>query len=203
MEWIIIMAIVAWAIMFTLKAKTKKTKEERKVWDVQNKKSEARKTPTIEKAEPATTNNKKQLDNVLKNKYEKQKLFNKTEEDVFKIVMNLINTHAKGHYRINGQTSLGEILTCKDRAAFFAINAKRVDMLIINREMEPIAAIEVNGTGHYQDDALERDEIKRAAIESAGIKYIAIRENENAKEKLERELIHILAINQPRKITTK
>jgi len=56
----------------------------------------------------------------------------------------------------------------------------------------PVAVIEVNGTGHYQNNALERDEIKRIAVESAGIRYIAIRENENKKEKLERELLYML-----------
>lgn len=172
MVGVIVLAVIAWTILILMAILLKKNKR-------------------AKNTDSNNTNNK-QLDNVLKNKYEKQKLFNKREEEVFKLVLNLINQHAKGHYRINGQTSLGEILTCKDRNAYFAINAKRVDMLIVNREMEPVAVIEVNGTGHYQNNALERDEIKRAAIESAGIKYIAIRENENIKEKLDRELIYIL-----------
>ena len=162
-------------------------------------------TPTIEKlAAPSyQPENKsfsnKQLEEVLKCKFEKQRLFNQTEEKVYRLIIEMINTHAEGHFKVNEQTSLGEILKCKEdfwgNKAFKAINSKRIDLLIVNRDLMPIAAIEVNGTGHYFNNALERDEIKRAAIESAGIKYIAIRENENAKEKLERELLHTLTSN--------
>jgi hypothetical protein len=141
----------------------------------------------------------KQLNEVLKYKFERQRLFNYTEEKIFNLLIEIIDNHAKGIYRINGQTSLGEILKCNDRVAYNAINSKRVDFLIIDTEHMPIAAIEANGTGHYQNNALERDEIKRAAIESAGIKYIALRKNENPREKLERELMHILTSNNKQK----
>lgn len=148
----------------------------------------------------------KQLSEVLKCKFEKKRLFNYTEEKVYRLLIEMINTHAKGYFKVNGQTSLGEIINYQkglwNRKAFNAINSKRVDLLIVNRDLMPVAVIEVNGTGHYFNNALERDEIKRAAIESAGIKYIAIRENENAKEKLERELMHILITNQTNKITS-
>lgn len=56
----------------------------------------------------------------------------------------------------------------------------------------PVAVIEVNGAGHYQGDALLRDETKRTAIECVGIKYIATRENEGAHEKLKNEIESVL-----------
>ncbi len=89
------------------------------------------------------------------------------------------------------QTSLGEILR-SSHEGYKTINSKRVDFCIVDKEFMPVAVIEVNGTGHYQGDALQRDETKRVAIEGAGIKYIAIRENENTQEKLNRELNPIL-----------
>lgn len=132
----------------------------------------------------------------LTHKYEKQRLFNKGEEEVFKLLLRIIHTHAKGQFRVNGQTSLGELLRTKNTYAFNVINFKRVDFCIVDKDYLPVAVIEVNGSGHYQNNALERDEIKRAAVESAGIKYIALRENENKQEKLERELIYVLTQNK-------
>jgi hypothetical protein len=164
--------------------------------------------PIIEESTKLFNSNKtesysnKQLAEVLKCKFEKKRLFNHTEEKVYRLIIEMINTHAKGHFKVNGQTNLGEFIKCKEdfwgNKAFKAINSKRVDLLIVNRDLMPVAAIEVNGTGHYFNNALERDEIKRAAIESAGIKYIAIRENEDSKEKLERELLYVFksAINK-------
>ncbi|HTG56500.1 MAG TPA: DUF2726 domain-containing protein [Niabella sp.] len=148
--------------------------------------------PKEDKAEEEDTS--KALKIALSNKYEKQRLYNKTEEEVFKLLIQLIYTHAKGQYKVNGQTSLGELLKTNNKYAFNVVNYKRVDFCIVDREYMPIAVIEVNGTGHYQNNALERDEIKRAACESAGIKYVAIRENESKKEKLERELLSLLKI---------
>ncbi len=128
-----------------------------------------------------------QLSITLNNKYEKQRLINKTEEEVYKIILRMIYQHAKGQYKINMQTSLGETLK-STYEGHRTINSKRVDFCIVDRDFMPVAVVEVNGAGHYQGDALIREEIKRAAIESAGIKYIAIRENENINEKLVREL---------------
>src|SRR5690606_13749636 len=149
---------------------------------------------TIVEDTKAEEDTSKALKIALSNKYEKQRLYNKTEEDVFKLLVQLIYTHAKGQYKVNGQTSLGEILKTPNKYAFNVVNYKRVDFCIVDREYMPIAVIEVNSTGHYQNNALERDEIKRVACESAGIKYIAIRENESKKEKLERELLSLLKI---------
>lgn len=146
--------------------------------------------PKEDKAEEEDTS--KALKIALSNKYEKQRLYNKTEEEVFKLLVQLIYTHTKGQYKVNGQTSLGELLKTNNKYAFNVINYKRVDFCIIDKNFLPVAIIEVNGAGHYQNNALERDEIKRAAAESAGIKYIAVRENENKEEKLKRELLPLL-----------
>lgn len=145
--------------------------------------------PPIEK--PSTFDKKDQLSITLNNKYEKKRMLNKTEEEVYKIILRMIYLHAKGQYKINMQTSLGEILKSSPDG-HKTINCKRVDFCIVDKEFMPVAVIEVNGTGHYQGDALLRDETKRTAIECAGITYIAIRENEVKEEKICRELVPIL-----------
>lgn len=139
------------------------------------------------KSKPLSYTKDSQLTVALNSKYEKQRILNTPEEEVYKIVLRMIYQHAKGQFKINMQTSLGEILKCEGKG-YDAIKCKRVDFCIVNKEFMPVAVIEVNGGGHYQGDALLRDETKRTAIESAGIKYIAVRENENPAEKLNREL---------------
>lgn len=197
MKWFVIFVVtliitqIIYKIFFS-----KKIKNNKSLWDVKNTLPsniavEKNLLPNYSNQNESYSN--KQLSEVLKCKFEKQRLFNHTEEKIYRLLIEMINTHAKGHFKVNGQTSLGEILKCKERFGFNAINSKRIDLLIVNRDLMPVAAIEVNGTGHYQNNALERDEIKRAAIESAGIKYIAVRENENAREKLHRELLHVLS----------
>lgn len=74
--------------------------------------------------------------------------------------------------RVFAQVNLGEILTSADRPAFAAINAKRVDMLVVDQEGWPILAIEVQGSGHYLGDARVRDAIKRIALRKAGVDLI-------------------------------
>jgi len=123
----------------------------------------------------------------LRHTYEKKRLLNRSEEKVYKAMLQIIYSNEKNGFKISMQPSLGEILNCEPEG-HKTINSKRVDFCIVDRNYMPVAVIEVNGSGHYQGDALERDEVKRAAIESAGIKYIALRENENINDKLVREL---------------
>ncbi len=179
--------VLAIAIVLALVA-PKKKRSYRSPW--RNPKKESLITEKPREIKP-TFEKKDQLSITLKNKYEKQRLLNKTEEEVYKIILRMIYTHAKGQYKINMQTSLGEILR-SSYEGYKTINSKRVDFCIVDKEFMPVAVIEVNGTGHYQGDALQRDETKRTAIESAGIKYVAVRENENTQEKLYRELKPIL-----------
>ena len=63
------------------------------------------------------------------------------------------------------QVSLGEILSAKGEA-YRAINSKRVDMIIIDARGYPKVAIEIQGSGHYQGDALQNDAIKRTALQN-------------------------------------
>jgi len=66
------------------------------------------------------------------------------------------------------QVSLGEVLSSPDARAYSAINSKRVDLLIVSRSGDPIAAIEYQGHGHYQGTAAARDAVKKEALRKAG-----------------------------------
>jgi hypothetical protein len=64
-------------------------------------------------------------------------------------------------WRVMGQVSVGEVLSSPDARAYSAINSKRVDLLIVSRNGDPIAAIEYQGHTHYQGSAAARDAVKK------------------------------------------
>jgi hypothetical protein len=77
-------------------------------------------------------------------------------------------------WRVMAQVSLGEVLSSSDARAYSAINSKRVDLLIVSRKGDPIAAIEYQGHGHYQGTAAARDAVKREALRKAEVRYIEV-----------------------------
>lgn len=99
------------------------------------------------------------------------RLMNHGERRVFAAVERAVASDGR---RVFAQVNLGEILRCDDSEAFYAINAKRVDMLVVDEQGWPLLAIEVQGSGHYQGDADLRDAIKRQALESAGVGVLEV-----------------------------
>ncbi|WP_338426832.1 DUF2726 domain-containing protein [Sphingopyxis kveilinensis] len=78
-------------------------------------------------------------------------------------------------WRAMGQVSLGEILASPDEAAFFAVNSKRVDLLIVDADCRPLHAVEMQGKGHHlSDNSAARDAVKREALRRAGIGYVEV-----------------------------
>ena len=100
-----------------------------------------------------------------------------------------INT-ADLKWRVMAQVSLGEVLSSPDARAYSAINSKRVDLLIVSRSGDPIAAIEYQGHGHYQGTAAARDAVKKEALRKAGVRYIAVTP-ESGPEDMAREISRI------------
>ena len=100
-----------------------------------------------------------------------------------------INT-ADLKWRVMAQVSLGEVLSSPDARAYSAINSKRVDLLIVSRSGDPIAAIEYQGHGHYQGTAAARDAVKKEALRKAGVGYIAVTP-ESGTEDMAREISRI------------
>lgn len=132
-----------------------------------------RSTPEYTREE---TTAERQLNAVRNSEYRKRPLMNKSEYGVFCKLEKLLSTSHRG-YRVFSQVSLGEILGSDDKQAYLAINSKRADFVIIDRSGQPIAVVEYHGSGHYQDDAILRDAVKREACSSAGIAFIGLSES--------------------------
>lgn len=115
----------------------------------------------------------RQLSTVRSNEFYKCRLMNKGEYGVFQKLEKLLSASHRG-YRVFAQVSLGEILGSDDTQAYFAINSKRADFVIIDWAGQPVAVVEYHGSGHYQGDAIIRDSVKREACKSAGIAFIEL-----------------------------
>lgn len=114
----------------------------------------------------------KHLAAVMHGGFDRQRILNRSEYRVFCIVERALRAH--NGYRVFPQTSLGEVLQSPDKEAFMAINAKRVDLLVVDGAGWPVLAIEYQGEGHYQGVAIARDAIKKEALRKAGVRYIEV-----------------------------
>lgn len=128
--------------------------------------------PFVQTPRPAPiTDSAEQLRIVTAASFDKQPILTKTEARVLFAAEQAIEA-AGLPWRVMAQVCLGEVLTTPDRIAYSAINSKRVDLLVVTRSGEPLAAIEYQGRGHYRGDAPARDAVKREALRKAGIRYI-------------------------------
>ena len=105
--------------------------------------------------------------------FQRKRILNVGEYRTFRTVEDELIALRRG-YRAFPQTSLGEILGSADDEAFRAINAKRVDILVVDRGGWPVLAIEYQGAGHYQGTAIARDTIKVTALNNAGVGYLEV-----------------------------
>jgi Protein of unknown function (DUF2726) len=127
-----------------------------------------------------------QLNSVMSAEFTIRPLLSAREARVFSQAERILVDLAQP-WRVMAQVSLGEILASSDKAAFWAINAKRVDLLLVSEKYEPIAAIEFQGEGHYQGSAAARDAVKKEALRKAGIRYIEMTANHTPTD-LRREI---------------
>jgi hypothetical protein len=124
---------------------------------------------------------KLQLEAVSNIGFQRTKLMNKGEFRVFLAVEALLARHNNGH-RVMAQVNLGEIVEpdpaapdVQRREAFASINSKRVDMLVIDRFGDAVAAIEIQGSGHHLGKtAFMRDAVKREALRRAGVAFLEV-----------------------------
>ncbi|MBA3055552.1 MAG: DUF2726 domain-containing protein [Sphingomonadales bacterium] len=114
-----------------------------------------------------------QLRVVMEAQFKPRPLLNKPERRLLAHLDRALAEETSG-WRAMGQVSLGEILASDDSEAFFAINSKRVDLLIVDADCRPLHAIEFQGTGHHQGTAAARDAVKKEALRRAGIGYVEI-----------------------------
>ena len=114
-----------------------------------------------------------QLRRVFRAPFQKQKLMNFSEFQVFRIIEQDVAIRRAG-LRLVAQAPLGEILKSQHKNGFRAVNGKRIDMLILDRAGWPLLAIEYQGEGHYDDTSDLRDAIKKTALTKAGIGYLEL-----------------------------
>jgi uncharacterized protein DUF2726 len=114
-----------------------------------------------------------QLRTIMRAEFKPQRLLNKSETRLFKAIDKWVIELRPG-WQVMAQVSLGEILKCEDKTAYACINSKRVDLLIVDDECRPLHAIEYQGSGHHQHDAVARDAVKKEALRRAGIGYVEV-----------------------------
>jgi len=115
-----------------------------------------------------------QLKVVMGANFAPRALLNKPERRLLSCIESVLTAECPG-YRAMGQVSLGEILSSPEKDAYFAINAKRVDLLIVDPACRPVCAIEFQGTGHHVGpNAAARDAVKKEALRRAGLRMVEV-----------------------------
>jgi len=116
-----------------------------------------------------------------------QPLLNKSETRLFKALDKIVLEMRPG-WQVMAQVSLGEILWCKDKDAFSCINSKRVDLLIVDADCNPLHAIEYQGGGHFKGAhaTAARDAVKKEALRRAGIGYVEVVAGDHTPAELRR-----------------
>ncbi len=133
----------------------------------------AKAAPPPKAASPVATA-AEQLRVVMEAEFSARPLLNQGERRLLTVLDKALVDESPG-WRAMGQVSLGEILASPNEAAFFAVNSKRVDLLIIDADCRPLHAIEMQGTGHHLgQNTAARDAVKREALRRAGIGYVEV-----------------------------
>lgn len=103
---------------------------------------------------------------------------NRSEYKLFRKLENYLEKLPQGkRVRLFSQVAMGEFIKSESDEAFRLINAKRVDFVIVDGSGEAIIVIEYQGMGHYQENAVERDAIKREACRKSGIEFLEFKKN--------------------------
>jgi hypothetical protein len=140
-----------------------------------------------------------QLRTVMRADFKPQALLNKSETRLFRALDKLVIEMAPPGWQVMAQVSLGEILKCEDKAAFGCINSKRVDLLIVDADCNPLHAIEYQGGGHFKGAhaTAARDAVKKEALRRAGIGYDEIVAGNHTPAELRRVIEKLIKATAP------
>ena len=146
-----------------------------------------------------------QMEFISKVDFKLRPLLNRSEYKILRILEEVSQDIPGGH-RVMAQTSLGEVLAPQMASgskeardlAFHSINSKRLDFLVIDGYGMPVLAVEYQGHGHYNDRTFMHDAVKREAVRKAGIRFLEIRAEYDAKD-LENEIRKALLSNPARR----
>lgn len=147
----------------------------REYWERRNRSKPKDKVVPIDRKEKSRTDTAAdQLRVVMGASFNARPLLNKPERRLLSVLDNALESKSPG-WRAHGQVSLGEILWSDNKEAFWAINAKRVDLLIVDANCKPLHVVEFQGTGHHiSEEVAARDAIKKEALRRAGIGYVEV-----------------------------
>ncbi|WP_332872394.1 DUF2726 domain-containing protein [Allopontixanthobacter confluentis] len=157
-------------------AENMKRAERRAYWKGRNSKPKGdRKVVPIKPVKPEPTDiAADQLRHVMRAQFTARPLLNKGEQRLLTVLDKALAEESPG-WRAMGQVSLGEILASPDKDAYFAVNSKRVDLLIVDALCKPLHAVEFQGKGHHTgENTAARDAVKREALRRAGIGYVEV-----------------------------
>ena len=168
-------------------------------WKARRRRSAARPAPRAVNPRtftpsPRAWDGSEQLRLVMRASFNARPVLSRAELPVFYSARKAIETLGLP-WCVLAQVSLGEVLGSGDAEAYRAINSKRVDLLLMAEDGQPIAAIEYQGSGHYQSSAAARDAVKKEALRKAGISYIEMREGHRPAD-LTREIARIAEARQ-------
>ena len=146
-----------------------------------------------------------QMEFISKVDFKPRPLLNRSEYKILRILEEVSQDIPGGH-RVMAQTSLGEVLAPQMTSgskeardlAFRSINSKRLDFLVIDGYGMPVLAVEYQGHGHYNDRTFMHDAVKREAVRKAGIRFLEIPAEYDAKD-LENEIRKALLSNPARR----
>ena len=146
-----------------------------------------------------------QMEFISKVDFKPRPLLNRSEYKILRILEEVSQDIPGGH-RVMAQTSLGEVLAPQMASgskeardlAFHSINSKRLDFLVIDGYGMPVLAVEYQGHGHYNDRTFMHDAVKREAVRKAGIRFLEIPAEYDAKD-LENEIRKALLSNPARR----
>lgn len=163
-------------------AEGQKRAERRAYWAGRNTRKQGRVLREIERREAqqasgqATPTNTAadQLRRVMEAQFKLRPLLNKPERRLLGVIDAALEEHSPG-WRAMGQVSVGEIVWSDDKDAYWAVNSKRVDLLIVDADCRPLHAVEFQGTGHHGSaETAARDAVKKEALRRAGIGYVEV-----------------------------
>ena len=124
--------------------------------------------------------------------FRKSRIMGRGEYELFRAALSVTRQAMPGGqfpFYVFPQVSLGQIIrtSAADEwqadQAHRSINSKRCDLLIADRNGDPVAVLEYQGSGHdIGGTAKRRDEIKRIALKRAGVRYIEIKDGTSPAE---------------------
>ncbi|MDO4643438.1 MAG: DUF2726 domain-containing protein [Cardiobacteriaceae bacterium] len=133
---------------------------------------------------------RKYLQAAQNSKYRPKPLCNSLETAAYLTALN-ITLERRREERVFVEVSLGEILQTSGQrdTGYFAINSKRVDLLITDCNMRPLIVFEIDGSGHNTSEIGQiNDKIKEIALSSAGIPLVRLAVPDDNQDTLRQQL---------------